>query len=107
MVSDGGYQVTWQDIRRRSARADADAGVLREQRENLRQGFDEVGNPLGDDQYGAELERNLPAVRESLFASFDAYIAQVEYLRDGLWNTSRTYEYAEELTSYEPAPDDR
>ncbi|MFI7704583.1 hypothetical protein [Nonomuraea sp. NPDC049480] len=92
----GGYQVAWQGLRKRSARAGDDVDFLVEQRDILMRTFEAEGNPLGKDQYGVELERNLPKVKQQVFDAFDVYIDEMEYLRDGLSGNARYYEEAED-----------
>lgn len=53
------------------------------------------GNPLGSDQYGQELEKNRHKIENGVFGAFDAYVAEMEHLRDGLRDNARNYEGAE------------
>ncbi|GAA4959221.1 hypothetical protein HD597_005429 [Nonomuraea thailandensis] len=92
----GGYHVAWQALRAGSTRAEGNVDYLVEERDFLLNVFDREGNPLGQDQYGLELERKLPGIRESVFGSFDSYIEEMEYLGDGLSGNARNYEDAED-----------
>ncbi|MGI5267782.1 hypothetical protein ACQEUU_01370 [Nonomuraea sp. CA-218870] len=90
-----GYHAVFQELRTRAARADSDAERLRELQRDLMRVFDEVGNPLGDDQYGAALHGGHHKRRQDLRDAFTSCVREVEQLRDGLRENAKNYENAE------------
>ncbi|TDE32643.1 hypothetical protein E1295_39270 [Nonomuraea mesophila] len=60
----------------------------------MREAFATAGRPMGHDQYGAELEKHFPQLKEQLLAAFDAYIEELDGLDTGLRSTAATYEAA-------------
>ncbi|MFB4271506.1 hypothetical protein [Nonomuraea sp. GTA35] len=93
---ENGYQVAWQSLRKGSARADDRLDLVEEQYSLVNVAFLTEGNPLGDDQYGAELERRLPKLEDDIYRAFDDYLYELRYMRDGLQDNARTYEDAED-----------
>ncbi|MFC5813893.1 hypothetical protein [Nonomuraea harbinensis] len=91
-----GYQAVFEGLRTRSRQAGSSAQHLWELHDALSRTFYEEGNPLGDDQYGAELEKNRVKIETAVLGAFTDYIYEVEYLRDGLRDNSRVYEEAED-----------
>ncbi|MDA0632356.1 hypothetical protein OUY22_02935 [Nonomuraea sp. MCN248] len=96
-ISFEGYHAVFQDLRARAARADSEAERLREVQRDLMRVFDEVGNPLGDDQYGAALHGGHHKRQQGLRDAFTSCIREVEQLRDGLRENVKNYENAEHL----------
>ncbi|MFF0868963.1 hypothetical protein ACFYUV_44910 [Nonomuraea sp. NPDC003560] len=90
-----GYQAVFSGLRQRSTQAGSSADALWDIRDVLSAVFYREGNPLGDDQYGMELEKNQYKIEEGVFAAFDGYIRAVETVQDGLWGNARNYEDAE------------
>ncbi|MEU1725227.1 hypothetical protein [Nonomuraea sp. NPDC005692] len=90
-----GYKAVFSGLRQRSAQADSSADALWDLRTALGTVFYREGNPLGDDQYGIELEKNRYRIEDGIFTAFDAYIQAVEDVRDGLRDNARNYEDAE------------
>lgn len=90
-----GYMVSFSGLRRRSSQADSTITFLWGLRNRLTGTFLYEGNPLGDDQYGAELEKNRYKIEDAVFGAFDSYIRELEYLRDGLRDSGRNYQDAE------------
>ncbi|MCK2214693.1 hypothetical protein MF672_012940 [Actinomadura sp. ATCC 31491] len=93
-----GYQAVFGGLRTRSSQAHDYATLLFNLRSRLDETFAEVGNPLGDDHYGAELEKKRYKIEDGVFDAFTTYIWQVEDMRDGLRDNSRNYEDAEGYT---------
>jgi hypothetical protein len=92
----GGYQAERAGLLRR-ARAFADErDRMAAECAALEEVFLREGRPLGDDQYGAELERNLPKLKESVFGGFRAYIDELEGVRKGLIANADGYRAAEQ-----------
>ncbi|MER5426614.1 hypothetical protein [Streptosporangium roseum] len=92
-----GYQASFSGLRRRSSQADFTTTFLWDLRDRLADTFYQEGNPLGDDQYGVELERNRYKIEDSVFGAFDSYIQGLQYLRDGLGDNARNYQDAEDI----------
>ncbi|MEU4698892.1 hypothetical protein [Nonomuraea dietziae] len=90
-----GYQVAFSGLRRRSSQADYTIDFLWGLRDRLATTFYEEGNPLGNDQYGAELEKNRYKIDDAVFGAFENYIRELEDLRDGLRSSARNYQDAE------------
>lgn len=91
----GGYYADWTGIRRRGEHAREEAEYVAAVRDELRAVFAAEGDPLGDDQYGAEFAKTFPARRDEIFDLFKAYIDDIDGLRDGLVNGAKRYETAE------------
>ncbi|GLW10650.1 hypothetical protein Misp01_57780 [Microtetraspora sp. NBRC 13810] len=51
---------------------------------------------MGDDQYGAELERHFPQLKDGLLDAFDAYLADLEGVQTRLRDTRHTYDAADQ-----------
>ncbi|MFF0307466.1 hypothetical protein ACFYSC_08555 [Streptosporangium sp. NPDC004379] len=95
-----GYRAEWEELRNRSLWADDSALRLDDERHLLSDVFFREGNPLGSDQYGAALEKNLYTIREGIFGAFYTAIGQAEDIRDGLRDNASTYESAESATDW-------
>ncbi|MEU9834367.1 hypothetical protein AB0D67_22805 [Streptosporangium sp. NPDC048047] len=94
-ASGDGYYAEWADLRRRASQYGEERDFLRERRDELWQAFLRESPPLGDDQYGAELEKRLPGIMDGLFTAFDAYIDEIGGVRERLSAGAATYEGAE------------
>ncbi|MGI5490325.1 hypothetical protein [Microtetraspora malaysiensis] len=90
-----GYLAVFSGLRTRSSQAAASVDFAWELRDRLSATFDQEGNPLGGDQYGAELEKNRFMIEDGIFSAFGDYIRELEYLRDGLRDNARNYQDAE------------
>ncbi|MEV4373298.1 hypothetical protein AB0J71_39955 [Nonomuraea sp. NPDC049637] len=90
-----GYQAVFSGLRQRSAQAGSSVNALWDIRDVLSAALYREGNPLGDDQYGVELEKNRYKIEDRIFAAFDGYISGLEAVQDGLWGNARNYEDAE------------
>ncbi|GGO76966.1 hypothetical protein [Nonomuraea cavernae] len=93
----GGYHVSLEGLQRRTARARDQADVWVAEREALREVFMREGNPLGNDQYGAALEKRLPVINEGVFGAFDAVIGELESVAERLRLSTVTYSAAEHV----------
>ncbi|MFE3453948.1 hypothetical protein ACFXJ8_33985 [Nonomuraea sp. NPDC059194] len=91
----GGYSVRTSGLRTRASYAEGDADTLWWEKRLLLEVFMTEGNPLGDDQYGAELEKKLPKLQGEIMDAFTACINEAEGIRDGLHGNARTYDSAE------------
>ncbi|MEW9553848.1 hypothetical protein [Nonomuraea sp. NPDC050783] len=91
-----GYQAVFSGLRTRSSQAASDVDFLYELRSSLRGTLLREGNPLGNDQYGAELQKNRDRIELAVMDAFSAYIHKVERLSGGLWDNARNYEDAED-----------
>lgn len=91
-----GYTAAWDEIgRRRGGQAADEAALVEEVRDDVREAFAAAGRPMGHDQYGAELEKHFPQLKEQIFAAFDAYLEELDGLHSGLRKTAATYEAAD------------
>ncbi|MFI6920990.1 hypothetical protein ACIBIZ_13630 [Nonomuraea spiralis] len=91
----GGYLAVFSGLRSRSAQLDDSVERAWELKDRLSAVFAREGNPLGDDQYGAELEKNQWIIENGILVAFDEYIAELEDLRDGLRASATNYQDAE------------
>ncbi|WP_067172419.1 hypothetical protein [Microtetraspora niveoalba] len=91
----GGYYARWTDLQRQAQVVGEERDFLREVCRALDAVFQREGNPLGDDQYGAELRKNLPQMKKGVFDAFEAYIAEVESVRERLKANAANYAEAE------------
>lgn len=96
------YLAVFAGLRRRSSQADQTVDDLWNLRRWLTHTFTQEGNPLGNDQYGAELEKNRYKIEHAVFRAFDNYIQEMEYLRDGLLENARNYQDAEGYGADDP-----
>ncbi|MEV0145688.1 MULTISPECIES: hypothetical protein [unclassified Nonomuraea] len=94
-MRDQGYSAHWPSMRWASAVARNRYDQLAEAQEELRRAFDEDRAALGDDVYGAELARKLPAIEKGIFDLFGALLDELEHEGDGLARGSAFYEVAE------------
>ncbi|GAA4233986.1 hypothetical protein FHR32_001453 [Streptosporangium album] len=102
-VSDG-YYAEWAGLRRRAQDYGDERDFLREAYTSLGEAFLREGRPLGDDQYGAELEKNLPRIRERIFDAFDAYIQEIGGVRKRLGVSAAVYEAADQAGTLPSSP---
>ncbi|MFC4122897.1 hypothetical protein [Nonomuraea zeae] len=93
-----GFHARHSALRRSSGGYADDAEQVRDWRAELRAVFDDEGNPLGDDQYGAELAKRLPQLAGDVFGAFDAYIAELESAKTGLGGSATNYGAAEQAS---------
>ena len=90
-----GYQAEFQGIRRHGQEATREAERIRGVLHNVREAFATAGRPMGDDQYGAEMEKKYPVMRDNVMKAFEAYIDELDGTGEGLQINARTYESAE------------
>ncbi|MCG5220955.1 hypothetical protein [Streptosporangium sp. KLBMP 9127] len=64
-------------------------------RDTLRAAFDRDRRALGDDEYGAELEKKMPGIEAGIFNALQAYIDDLDGLATGLRVSAARYEQAE------------
>ncbi|MEV0619963.1 hypothetical protein AB0I81_42060 [Nonomuraea sp. NPDC050404] len=94
-----GYNVRRPALDRTGARYGEDADQVTRWRDELKAVFEQEGNPLGDDQYGAALSGQMTQLNNELFDAFDAYIAELEGVRTGLKGSDGAYGAAEQAGS--------
>ncbi|MEU0564735.1 hypothetical protein ABZ297_04945 [Nonomuraea sp. NPDC005983] len=92
---DDGYYANWTGLRRRGEDAREEAEYVATVRDDLRALFAAESNPLGGDQYGAELAKTFPADKAAIFDLFADYIDDLDGIRDGLVNGAKGYENAD------------
>ncbi|MCF6476293.1 hypothetical protein FAF44_49335 [Nonomuraea sp. MG754425] len=98
-----GYIAASDEIRReRGGQAADEAAFVEDVRDDVQESFAAAGRPMGHDQYGAELEKHFPQLKERIFAAFDAYIEELDGLYTGLRKTAANYEAAEDPRFREP-----
>ncbi|MEV0197611.1 hypothetical protein [Nonomuraea sp. NPDC050691] len=73
-----GYRASGSGIRRRAEAAREEAEYARGLRDELRAAFEREGRPMGDDIYGAELNKTFPGLREAIYREFDGYIGELD-----------------------------
>ncbi|MEV6860978.1 hypothetical protein AB0M44_08230 [Streptosporangium subroseum] len=99
-----GYHAKWTGLRRRAQDVGEEGVFLREAHDALREAFLREGRPLGDDQYGAELEKNFPRIRDGIFDAFAAYIEEVDSVEKRLNINAAVYEAADEASTFPSSP---
>ncbi|WP_346148502.1 hypothetical protein [Nonomuraea recticatena] len=57
---------------------------------------------LGNDHYGVELARQLPAIEQGIYDAFDAYLHELEGTSKGLNANATNYETAEHANLADP-----
>ncbi|NRQ40622.1 hypothetical protein HII36_53765 [Nonomuraea sp. NN258] len=91
-----GYYAEFAGLKRGGEDARAEAEHVAEVYRELLAAFAAApANPLGQDQYAAELAKTYPAQRDSIFKVFEAYVDDLDGVRDGLVNGAKLYESAE------------
>ncbi|WP_157250339.1 hypothetical protein [Nonomuraea typhae] len=66
-----------------------------EVRDTLRAAFERDRRTLGSDQYGAELEKQLPAIEDKIFELFKGYLDELDTTAGNLRANAANYERAE------------
>ncbi|MER6950681.1 hypothetical protein ABT294_42355 [Nonomuraea sp. NPDC000554] len=90
-----GYGAHPQRIRQHGRAAAEEAERVRDVLRDVREAFAAAGRPMGDDQYGAEMEKKYPAMRDGVINAFEDYIAELDRAGAGLHVTAATYEAVE------------
>lgn len=90
-----GYYANWTGMRRGGEDARAEAGYIAGVRDRLRAALDAVHDPMGSDQYGAELAKVYPSRKKEIYDLFASYIDDLDGVSDGLVNGAKVYESAE------------
>ncbi|MCF6471673.1 hypothetical protein FAF44_25230 [Nonomuraea sp. MG754425] len=91
-----GYSVTPEALRRRAAVYRDLKSNAEQARDSLRDAFDRDRKTLGNDAYGAEMAKQLPAIERRIFDDLESYLDELDGLDSGLHATSRNYEWAED-----------
>lgn len=91
-----GYSVRRPDLRRQAGGYAGEIERVQEIRDDLRAAFARDRRALGSDAYGAELEKNLPAIEEGIFTAFKDYLDELDGLSTGLFTNARIYDAADE-----------
>ncbi|GLX00105.1 hypothetical protein [Microtetraspora sp. NBRC 16547] len=94
-MTGSGFYVKWSALRREAVVVDELRRNAVSARDRLRAAFDRDGRALGSDQYGAELEKKMPAITEGIFTAFQKHIDELDRIATGLRTGSMTYEQAE------------
>ncbi|MEV0195193.1 hypothetical protein [Nonomuraea sp. NPDC050691] len=77
----------------RSGRASAqEAERIRGVLHDVREAFAEAGRPMGHDQYGAEMEKTYPSMRDGVIAAFETYIDDLDGTGKSLHVSAATYQ---------------
>lgn len=94
-MNEQGYSVEWQFLRRTGAVVRDRRDRMAEVKDALRKAFDSDRATLGNDLYGADLARRLPAIEEKIFNAFDAYLDELDGTSEDLAVNAINYEAAE------------
>lgn len=86
--------LTRQAVVLREARRD-----VAELRDRLREAFDRDRRTLGDDDYGAELAKQLPEIEKGIFDAFQAYIDQFDTTSESLVAGVARYDSGEQQST--------
>ncbi|GAA3709327.1 hypothetical protein GCM10022224_088590 [Nonomuraea antimicrobica] len=98
-----GYTAAWDRIRQqRGGQAADEAAFVEGVRDTVREAFAVAGRPMGDDQYGAELEKRFPQMKAQILAAFDAYVEELDGLHTGLRKAGAHYEAADDPRLWDP-----
>lgn len=90
-----GFSVRPESLRRHGSRYQDLKTNVEEAMTALRAAFDQDRKTLGNDEYGAELARQLPGIEQGIEDAFKAYLGDLDDLASGLDVTGRTYEAAD------------
>ncbi|NJP94854.1 hypothetical protein HCN51_36385 [Nonomuraea sp. FMUSA5-5] len=94
--SPDGFTVEAEGVRRRGGDAAEEAEFVEAVRDDVREAFAAAGRPMGHDQYGAELDKSFPRLREQIFDAFAAYLDELHELSTGLGTAAGNYEAADQ-----------
>lgn len=89
-----GYRVDAEALRHESAVHEEQQRNAEQARDDLRAAFDRDRNTLGNDEYGAELAKQLPQIEAGLLGGLQAYVDQLAGIAGGLRATAGSYEQA-------------
>ncbi|GAA2320292.1 hypothetical protein GCM10010149_86460 [Nonomuraea roseoviolacea subsp. roseoviolacea] len=89
-----GYDASASGIRRRAEKAHEEAAYARALRDELAGVFAREGRPMGDDLYGAELDKSFPKRRDAILEEFHSYIAELEATHEGMRTSAKHYDTA-------------
>ncbi|GAA0925136.1 hypothetical protein [Nonomuraea longicatena] len=92
-----GYSVRRQALRGESAAYGEKSRDVAAIRDTLRAAFEQDRRALGGDQYGAELEKKLPAIEEAIFNALRNHIADLEGVSTGLRVNESNYRQVDRL----------
>jgi hypothetical protein len=95
-VTGSGYTARPEGIRRHARVSAGEAEQVRAVLRDVREAFARAGRPMGDDQYGAEMEKKYPVMRDGVIAAILAYADELEGVGGGLRVTAATYEAVED-----------
>ncbi|MFI7638550.1 hypothetical protein [Nonomuraea sp. NPDC049400] len=90
-----GYSVAWEALHLQARVYDELERNAKEARDELRAAFDRDRKTLGNDEYGAELAKNLPGIERRIFDDLKTYIDELERVASGLNVNARNYEAVE------------
>ncbi|WP_336207224.1 hypothetical protein [Nonomuraea sp. LPB2021202275-12-8] len=94
-MTGGGYAAMPRRIRQSGLDSAAEAERIREVLHDVGELFAVAGRPMGDDQYGAEMEKRYPVMRDGVIDAFGAYIDELEGVGADLHVTAANYQAAE------------
>ncbi|NRQ40801.1 hypothetical protein HII36_54705 [Nonomuraea sp. NN258] len=94
MTQDGYYVEGW-ELRRHARVIGERQRDATDIRDELRAAFDRDRRTLGDDEYGAELAKKLPAIEAKIFDTFQSYLDELEGIMKGLHGNAGNYGQAE------------
>lgn len=95
-MTSNGYRADWAGIRRHGKVPAAEAEFARLVLHEVREAFVAAGRPMGHDQYGAEMEKNYPLMRDGIYQAFQVYIDELDGTGRGMHVTAATYETADD-----------
>ncbi|SEH02659.1 hypothetical protein SAMN05444920_12886 [Nonomuraea solani] len=91
MSEHDGYRVRRSALRSQAAVYGAHKLDVTEIRDILREAFDRDRRALGGDEYGAELEKQMPAIEEGIFTALKNYIDDLDGVSSGLHRSQGNY----------------
>lgn len=95
-MTGSGYTARPERIRRHARVSAGEAEQVRAVLRDVQEAFARAGRPMGDDQYGAEMEKKYPVMRDGVIAAFQSYVDELEGVGGGLRVTAAAYEAVED-----------
>ncbi|MEV0148068.1 hypothetical protein AB0H64_24130 [Nonomuraea sp. NPDC050733] len=89
-----GYDASASGIHRRAEEVREEAEYASALRDELFGAFAREGRPMGNDVYGAELDKSFPGLRDAIFNEFDAYIGELGHTHEDMRTSAKHYDIA-------------
>ncbi|MEU7745322.1 hypothetical protein [Nonomuraea sp. NPDC049158] len=90
-----GYNARPHGIRQHGRASAEEAERIRGILHDVREAFAAAGRPMGHDQYGAQMEKDFPSMRDGVINAFNDHIDRLEGVGDDIQVTAANYQGAE------------